>query len=223
MSLAGWLSGVFNAVKLLYSFSTSGPSSILKPISENMDDISRLPEQNYTTEYIYRLKRICLMSRDVIPNSVLQRWLDDAEHGGDASQKCQSSKRDDAIEGIQVGTKQNSTCGKRMQDSHRGSIQSKSSSDCARECTRACTDAASESGASHQFSERNVNHESEAVESAVAPPSSRSSEVLSEASTSHRGHVPDCRGMYNLAACQEFHALRRLLPELRNSKSKIAN
>ena len=34
ISLAGWLSGVFNAVKLLYSFSTSGPSSILKPISE---------------------------------------------------------------------------------------------------------------------------------------------------------------------------------------------
>ena len=42
ISLAGWLSGVFNAVKLLYSFSTSGPSSTLKPISEKIDDISSI-------------------------------------------------------------------------------------------------------------------------------------------------------------------------------------
>ncbi len=42
MSRAGWLSGVFSAVKLLYSFSTSGPSSTLKPISENIDEISSI-------------------------------------------------------------------------------------------------------------------------------------------------------------------------------------
>ena len=42
ISLAGWLSGVFNAVKLLYSFSTSGPSSTLKPISEKIDEISSI-------------------------------------------------------------------------------------------------------------------------------------------------------------------------------------
>ena len=42
ISLAGWLSGVFKAVKLLYSFSTSGPSSTLKPISEKIDDISSI-------------------------------------------------------------------------------------------------------------------------------------------------------------------------------------
>jgi hypothetical protein len=42
MSLAGWLSGVFKAVKLLYSFSISGPSSTLKPISEKIDDISSI-------------------------------------------------------------------------------------------------------------------------------------------------------------------------------------
>ena len=33
MSLAGWCGGVFNAVKLLYSFSTSGPSATENPIS----------------------------------------------------------------------------------------------------------------------------------------------------------------------------------------------
>ena len=32
------MSGVLSAVKLLYSFSTSGPSSTLKPISENIDE-----------------------------------------------------------------------------------------------------------------------------------------------------------------------------------------
>ena len=42
ISLAGWLSGVFNAVKLLYSFSTSGPSSTLKPISEKIEEISSI-------------------------------------------------------------------------------------------------------------------------------------------------------------------------------------
>ena len=42
ISLAGWLSGVFKAVKLLYSFSISGPSSTLKPISENIDEISSI-------------------------------------------------------------------------------------------------------------------------------------------------------------------------------------
>ncbi len=42
ISLAGWLSGVFNAVKLLYSFSTSGPSSTLNPISENIEEISSI-------------------------------------------------------------------------------------------------------------------------------------------------------------------------------------
>ena len=42
ISLAGWLSGVFKAVKLLYSFSTSGPSSTLNPISEKIDDISSI-------------------------------------------------------------------------------------------------------------------------------------------------------------------------------------
>ena len=42
MSLAGWLSGVFKAVKLLYSFSTSGPSSTLNPISEKIDEISSI-------------------------------------------------------------------------------------------------------------------------------------------------------------------------------------
>jgi len=36
------LSGVFKAVKLLYSFSTSGPSSTLKPISEKIDEISSI-------------------------------------------------------------------------------------------------------------------------------------------------------------------------------------
>ena len=40
MSLAGWSSGVFNAVKLLCSDSTSGPSATEKPISENIDEIS---------------------------------------------------------------------------------------------------------------------------------------------------------------------------------------
>ena len=39
---SGWLSGVFNAVKLLYSFSTSGPSSTLKPISEKIEEISSM-------------------------------------------------------------------------------------------------------------------------------------------------------------------------------------
>ena len=34
--------GVFSAVKLLYSFSTSGPSSTLKPISEKIEDISSI-------------------------------------------------------------------------------------------------------------------------------------------------------------------------------------
>ena len=42
MSRAGWLSGVFNAVKLLYSFSISGPSSTLNPISEKIDEISSM-------------------------------------------------------------------------------------------------------------------------------------------------------------------------------------
>ena len=42
MSLAGWFGGVLRAVKLLYSFSTSGPSATLKPISENIDDISSI-------------------------------------------------------------------------------------------------------------------------------------------------------------------------------------
>jgi len=36
------LSGVFKAVKLLYSFSTSGPSSTLNPISEKIDEISSI-------------------------------------------------------------------------------------------------------------------------------------------------------------------------------------
>jgi hypothetical protein len=42
ISLAGWLSGVFNAVKLLYSFSISGPSSTLNPISEKIEEISSI-------------------------------------------------------------------------------------------------------------------------------------------------------------------------------------
>ena len=42
MSRAGWSSGVFKAVKLLYSFSTSGPSSTLKPISEKIEEISSM-------------------------------------------------------------------------------------------------------------------------------------------------------------------------------------
>ena len=42
MSLAGWLSGVLSAVKLLYSVSTSGPSATEKPISENIEDISSI-------------------------------------------------------------------------------------------------------------------------------------------------------------------------------------
>ena len=33
ISLAGWFSGKFNAVKLYQSFSISGPSSILNPMS----------------------------------------------------------------------------------------------------------------------------------------------------------------------------------------------
>ena len=33
---------MFSAVKLLYSFSISGPSSTLKPISENIDEISSI-------------------------------------------------------------------------------------------------------------------------------------------------------------------------------------
>ena len=42
MSLAGWSSGVFNAVKLLYSVSTSGPSATEKPISEKIEEISSM-------------------------------------------------------------------------------------------------------------------------------------------------------------------------------------
>jgi hypothetical protein len=42
MSLAGCSSGVFSAVKLLYSDSTSGPSATEKPISEKIDDISSI-------------------------------------------------------------------------------------------------------------------------------------------------------------------------------------
>ena len=42
MSLAGWWSGVFNAVKLLYSVSTSGPSATEKPISEKIEEISSI-------------------------------------------------------------------------------------------------------------------------------------------------------------------------------------
>ena len=42
ISLAGWSSGVFNAVKLLYSVSTSGPSATVKPISEKIEEISSM-------------------------------------------------------------------------------------------------------------------------------------------------------------------------------------
>ena len=42
ISGCGWSSGVFKAVKLLYSVSTSGPSATEKPISENMEEISSI-------------------------------------------------------------------------------------------------------------------------------------------------------------------------------------
>ena len=42
MSLAGCSSGVFKAVKLLYSDSTSGPSATENPISEKIEDISSI-------------------------------------------------------------------------------------------------------------------------------------------------------------------------------------
>ena len=56
ISLAGWLSGVFSAVKLLYSFSTSGPSSTLKPISEKID--VTLPERNFFQGKIHPVSQV---------------------------------------------------------------------------------------------------------------------------------------------------------------------
>ena len=120
----------------------------------------RVPEPNFTNEYCYRLKRICLTSRDVIPNKIMLRWLDDSENGYDAKKRL---------------------CGKQTKK---------------------------------RFGGKDVTSESENDD----VPSSCLVEPVSEFD-----RVPDCTGMYDLAESEEFHSLRGLLPEMRNSKSKIKN